>query len=105
MIQHYQLEWVEEWCLANGWTDLFQERIDHYWAFPPGAVIPEPIPTKTLQGIKSRKGLSYDEKAWFLLPLCSTLIALILTYYLKSPFPLLTAFSISAIASALLEDS
>ena len=55
MIKHFCDDWVREWCDANGWTDLFMERSNHYWAFPPGAVMPEPIPSKTLRLIKSQK--------------------------------------------------
>ena len=57
-MKHYSDQWVEEWCQENGWTELFLERQDHYWAFPPGAVIPEPIPHQTLKIIKSKKGWS-----------------------------------------------
>ncbi len=54
-MKHYSDEWIEEWCQENGWTDLFVERSNSYWAFPPGAVMPEPIPAQALRVIKAKK--------------------------------------------------
>lgn len=34
---------VESWCLEHGWSDPFWEG-DCFWAFPPGAVMPLPVP-------------------------------------------------------------
>ena len=53
-MKHYCEEWVKDWCFENGWTDLYVERC-HYWAFPPGAVMPEPIPPRVLRLIKAEK--------------------------------------------------
>lgn len=39
----FQKNEAQKWCESNGWTDLFvQESV--YYAFPPGAVIPLPVP-------------------------------------------------------------
>ncbi len=102
-MKHYCDAWINEWCEENGWTDLFIERYNNYWAFPPGAVIPEPIPPKTLRLIKSEKGLCYEERLWLIAAAIVTLTAVILTYFLKSPMPLVFAFAFDAITAAKLE--
>ena len=33
----------EKWCKVHGWTDLFFQE-GKWYAFPPNAVIPKPIP-------------------------------------------------------------
>ncbi len=102
-MKHYCDAWINEWCEENGWTDLFIERYNNYWAFPPGAVIPEPIPPKSLRLIKSEKGLCYEERLWLIAATIVTLTAVILTYFLKSPMPLVFAFAFDAITAAKLE--
>jgi hypothetical protein len=102
-MKHYKDEWIEEWCQANGWTDLVRERRDHYWAFPPGAVIPEPIPTKTLRLIKANKGLCLEEKIWFMAVGCISLLGAIFSFLFKCPMPIVLAFAFDAIAVAKLE--
>ena len=102
-MKHYCDAWINEWCEENGWTDLFIERYNNYWAFPPGAVIPEPIPPKILRLIKSEKGLCYEERLWLIAAAIVTLTAVILTYFLKSPMPLVFAFAFDAITAAKLE--
>ena len=39
MMERYSIQWIEAWCVENGWTDLFIERGGNYWAFPPGGVM------------------------------------------------------------------
>jgi hypothetical protein len=102
MMKHYTEEWLNEWCAQNGWTDLYVERY-HYWAFPPGAVMPEPIPPQALRLIKAEKGMCASEKAWSISAVMVTLIAAILSYFLKSPMPLVLAFAFCAITVARLE--
>ncbi len=101
-MKHYCEEWINEWCQNNGWTDLYVERY-HYWAFPPWAVMPEPIPPKVLRAIKAEKGLSGQEKMGSIAAVVVTLSAAILSYCLKSPMPLVFAFAFSAFTVALLE--
>ncbi len=101
-MKHFCDDWIKEWCEENGWTDLFRERYI-YWAFPPGGVIPEPIPPKTLRLIKAEKGLSAEEKSWSIAAVAITLIAAILSWCLKSPMPLVLAFIFGAIVVAQLE--
>ena len=102
-MRHYADEWIEEWCQENGWTDLFMERYNHYWAFPPGAVMPEPIPQHTLHLIKASKGLSLDERRWSSLAICVTILAMISSYVFQCPVPLVVAFGFAAITVAKLE--
>ena len=102
-VKHFCDQWIEQWCQENGWTDLFIERRNHYWAFPPNAVMPEPIPVETLRIIKEEKGLSPDEKTWLTLAFLVTIISFILSYYLRSPMPIVLAFVFNAIAMVKLE--
>lgn len=103
-MKHYRYEWIQEWCVENGWTDLFCERTDHYWAFPPGAVMPEPIPLKVLRLIKAQKGLCPEERFLLVGVAIASVSALVGTYFWHCPMPLVVAFAFCAIATALLED-
>ncbi|MCE2665152.1 MAG: hypothetical protein LW716_21805 [Microcystis sp. 53602_E8] len=87
-MKHFHEPWIQEWCQENGWTELFLERYSNYWAFPPNAVMPEPIPTKVLQNIKRQKGLSPAEKLWL---------------GLACPMPIVLAFAFDAVTAARLE--
>ncbi|MBD2464301.1 hypothetical protein H6G89_25180 [Oscillatoria sp. FACHB-1407] len=99
----YCKAWIQEWCQENGWTDLFLERRD-YWAFPPHAVMPMPIPTEALQLIKAEKGMSPEERLWCASAWFAAVTGALLTYWLQSPMPLVAAFAFSAIAVAKFED-
>lgn len=102
-MRHFQDEWIQEWCENNGWTELFRERYNFYWAFPPGAVMPEPIPQKTLRSIKVEKGLSGEEKIWLIAGVTASVMAAVLTFLMASPMPLVLAFAFDAIVAAQLE--
>ena len=102
-MKHYRDEWIQEWCEQNGWTDMFRERYDNYWAFPPGAVMPEPIPAKIMRTIKADKGLCFEEKFWLALAAIITSISIVFSYFLKCPIPLVFAFGFAAITTARLE--
>ena len=102
-MKHFCDEWIQEWCEENGWTDLFIERKNHYWAFPPGAVMPEPIPAPTLKLIKAQKGLCPDERMWSVAAVMAAIAGIVLSYLLKCPMPLVFAFGLGAIAVARLE--
>jgi hypothetical protein len=95
--------WIQEWCNENGWTDLFIERRD-YWAFPPHAVMPMPIPNQALQVIKAQKGMSPQEKVWCAAAWTAAIAGAAFTYFLQSPMPLVTAFIFCAITVAQFED-
>lgn len=102
-MQHFQDEWIQEWCNANGWTEFFRERANNYWAFPPGAVMPEPIPSKILRLIKSQKGMSWEEQYWSCLAVIFSLLAGGITLWSENPLPLLFAFAFAAVTVARLE--
>lgn len=102
-MKHYRDRWVEEWCLDNGWTDLFMERCNNYWAFPPGAVMPEPIPPTVLRTIKAERGMTVEEKFWSISAVLGTLVAVISTYVFKCPMPIIIAFAFDAVTVAQLE--
>jgi len=97
-MRHFRDEWINEWCQQNGWTDLVIERQANYWAFPPNAVMPEPIPRKILREIKSEKGMSYEEKNLAIITLAIALIAVIFSCGFNCPMPLVLAFAFAAIA-------
>lgn len=79
------------------------ERRNFYWAFPPGAVIPEPIPTKILRTIKAEKGLCFEEKVWVISATVMTLVAAMLSYIFQCPMPIVFAFAFAAVTVAQLE--
>ncbi len=103
MINHYSIEWIEAWCIENGWTDLFMERRGNYWAFPPGGVMPEPIPVHVLRVIKEQHGLTNDELFWSITAVVITILSVIYTFVFKSPMPLVFAFAFNAVTVAQLE--
>ncbi len=39
---------VQKWCNENDWTDLFVQQ-ERFYAFPPSAVIPLPVPTEVIE--------------------------------------------------------
>jgi hypothetical protein len=102
-MNHYCYTWVKDWCNENGWTDLFVQERHEYWAFPPNAVMPLPIPAHVLSVIKEQHGLSLDEKRWNLAAFFAAGVALIASYWFQSPMPLVIAFAFCAIAVAQLE--
>ena len=102
-MKHFCDDWIREWCDDHGWTDLFIERCNNYWAFPPGAVMPEPIPVEALRVIKMTKGLCSEEKAWLLWAIMLSMVAVLSSYLLKTPMPIVFAFAFDAITAAQLE--
>lgn len=102
-MKHFHDEWIQEWCDNNGWTDLFQERYNHYWAFPPGGVMPEPIPQQVLRLIKLEKGFSNQEQAWLIGVGLVSIIALITSCLWFTPMPVVLAFGFDAVTFARLE--
>ncbi|MBJ7899281.1 MAG: hypothetical protein GC158_04995 [Cyanobacteria bacterium RI_101] len=102
-MRHFSDAWIQEWCDANGWTDLFMERLNHYWAFPPGAVMPEPIPSKILRYIKLEKGLCPEERAWLGAALGISVLGALGAYCWQNPMPFLFAFAFGAVTAGRLE--
>lgn len=98
----YSYHWIQDWCQENGWTDLFVER-QSFWAFPPGAVIPEPIPGEVLVSLKHLHGYSPIERNSFGLILAIALLSAVLSVWGRSPFPLVVAFCLASLVVAWLE--
>jgi hypothetical protein len=103
-IKHLCDEWVLEWCEAQGWTDLFVERASNYWAFPPAAVMPVPIPTDTLLEIKAAKGMSREERLWSSVAVGIAGTAAMVSCLWQNPLPLTFAFAAVALIIAYMED-
>lgn len=102
-MRHFTDDWIKEWCEDNGWTDWFMERLNHYWAFPPGAVMPEPIPREVMYIIKMEKGFCSEEKRWIYMALVLTALSIVFTVCTRSPMPLVLAFAFDTVASLRLE--
>jgi hypothetical protein len=102
-MNHYCEQWIADWCQDNGWTDWFMER-SSYWAFPPQAVMPVPIPTQALRAIKAEKGMSADERVWCLAAVFGTVVGIASGYFMSSPMPLVLAFIFCAIVVARMDD-
>jgi hypothetical protein len=103
MINRYCIKWIEAWCQENGWTDLFVERRGNYWAFPPGGVMPEPIPGDVLRLIKAEKGFTLEEKLWSISAVTTTVMAVVYAFVLKCPIPLVLAFAVNGVTVAQFE--
>lgn len=79
------------------------EPLNQYWAFPPGAVMPEPIPQKILRLIKAEKGLCAEERVWVTAAVVATVASVVLSYFTRSPMPVVLGFAFGAIAVAKLD--
>lgn len=42
---------IKTWCETSGWTDFFFQE-GQFYAFPPGAVMPLPVPTAAIESEK-----------------------------------------------------
>lgn len=102
-MKHFAAQWIDEWCQKSGWTDCFFE-CSQDWAFPPNAVMPVPIPTQVLCTIKAEPSLCNEEKIWCFSAILSVVLAVILTWLLVSPMPLVAAFIYCAVTVARMED-
>lgn len=102
-MNHYSQTWIEDWCQDNGWTELFVPQKNAYWAFPPNAVMPLPVPTQVLRQIKAERGLSQDERLWATVATLLAVFAAGLSYLAQSPMPIVTAFAFCAIIVAQME--
>ncbi|BDA39881.1 hypothetical protein [Candidatus Atelocyanobacterium thalassae] len=102
-MKHFQDEWIQQWCEQNGWTDLTKESYISYWAFPPGAVMPEPIPFDILRSIKDNNGTCVEEKFWLSFAIILSVASVFFSYWLKNPVPVIFAFAFDAFISAKLE--
>ncbi|MEM9136046.1 MAG: hypothetical protein AAGB01_01670, partial [Cyanobacteria bacterium P01_F01_bin.42] len=81
---HPLYPYLMQWCQENGWTDLFVERYE-FWAFPPGSVLPLPLPNSVLEDIHSRHYGSLKYSLSYAGVLLGTGIALALSILARSP--------------------
>jgi hypothetical protein len=100
----YSQDVAMDWCQENGWTDFFIEQY-RYWAFPPGAVMPLPLPSDALHLVHKEKILTLPERILYGATLFFTVTTALLTYWLHSPMPIALGFIGCAVAVALLEES
>jgi hypothetical protein len=96
-------QYIQQWCQEHDWTDLFVEQ-RQFWAFPPGAVLPVPVPTHALEGFYAEREMTPQVGLLNLSSPGAALSAFFLTVLTLSPIPLLAAFGCCAIAAALLEE-
>jgi hypothetical protein len=96
-------QYIQQWCQEHGWTDLFVEQ-RQFWAFPPGAVLPVPVPTQALERFYAEREMTPQVGLLNLSSIGAALSAVLLTVLTLSPIPLLAAFGCCAIAVALLEE-
>ncbi|WP_247216279.1 hypothetical protein [Synechococcus sp. C9] len=94
--------WIDQWCQEQGWTEWVASG-GTYWAFPPQAVMPVPIPREVLQELKATYGLSPQERWAVGVMLASTIIALLGSWYSHCPIPLVGAFSLGALLTAAMD--
>jgi uncharacterized membrane protein YedE/YeeE len=95
--------YLSAWCEDHGWTDLFLERYQ-FWAFPPGGVLPMPLPSDVFEDFQSQQQWSRKAIACYVLAIGSTLLGIGWTFQSSCPMPLIMAFAVAAIAVAMLED-
>lgn len=95
--------YLTHWCQKHGWTDLFVDRYQ-FWAFPPGGVLPLPVPNSVIEGFYSQRHITKRHWCCYMLSICSTAIAIPLTIVSHSPMPLIAAFACGAIAVGLLDE-
>ena len=96
-------DFVSCWCHENGWTDLF---VDHYeyWAFPPGAVMPLPVPSDVLADYVDSHQLTPTAKLLYGAVIGMAAIAASLSLSIHSPMPLVVAFGLCALIVAHLDE-
>lgn len=103
-MSHPIYQYLNRWCQDHGWTDLFVERYQ-FWAFPPGSVMPLPLPAQAIESFYLQQRLSGKRQICLGLALVATALAGVLTTLSHSPMPLIAAFACAAIAVGLLDDA
>ncbi|MGB7415704.1 MAG: hypothetical protein WA902_15975, partial [Thermosynechococcaceae cyanobacterium] len=93
---------VMGWCQEHGWSDLF---VDHhqYWAFPPGAVMPLPLPSTVYQEFKGQDRSDCLTVLYGLLSVSAA--AILMSLQQQSPMPAVFAFCLCALGVASFEES
>ncbi|MCS7029933.1 MAG: hypothetical protein NZL92_00170 [Gloeomargarita sp. SKYG116] len=95
--------WIDRWCREHGWSEWMAVE-GTYWAFPPQAVMPVPIPEEVLHQLKATYGLSPHERWAVGLMGVSSLAAFIGSWYSHCPLPLVGVFTLGALLTAALDD-
>ena len=95
---------LNQWCCDNGWTDLFVERYQ-FWAFPPGSVLPLPVPSTVLEDIHARHYHAWKYPVGYSAVITGSAFALLCSLLMHSPMPAIVAFACSAIAIGILDDA
>jgi hypothetical protein len=96
-------QYIQQWCEDHGWTDLFMEQCQ-FWAFPPGSVIPSPVPSHALEKFYRIRKVPAPVKFLNISAFALALGSAVLTIWTGSPIPLVSAFGFCAIAVALAEE-
>jgi hypothetical protein len=96
-------QYLQQWCQEHDWTDLFVEQFQ-FWAFPPGSVIPVPIPTYALEGFYRRRKISIPFRLLILAVIGVSLLAVVRTVLTLSPMPLVFAFGLCMFVFAVLDE-
>lgn len=75
---------IKKWCENSGWTDSFVQK-GQFYAFPPGAVIPLPVPTAAIESAKKVREIQVRHFKQLLLVLMPSLAVIVLTYICSFP--------------------
>ena len=94
--------WIARWCQEQGWTDWVVAG-GTYWAFPPQAVMPVPIPPEVLRQLKATYGLSPQERWGLAVLVLTAVVAFLGSWYSHCPLPLVGAFSLGALLTAAMD--
>jgi len=99
-ILKYSWDVAWAWCQENGWTDLFIEQY-RLWAFPPGGVMPLPLPEGALQEISLSSELSPRQVMSQALVFAAAVGSILTSFATHSPIALVVGFAACAIAVGL----
>lgn len=99
-ILKYSLDVARAWCQENGWTDLFIEQY-RLWAFPPGGVMPLPLPQSALQEVQLDASLSPRQVLSQSLVFAAAISSILTSFATHSPVVLVVGFAASALAVGL----
>lgn len=75
---------IQKWCQSNRWTELFTQK-GQYYAFPPGAVIPLPVPTEAIEEAKITQERKVHNSKQLLSTILSSLAVIVLTDFFGLP--------------------
>lgn len=99
-ILKYSLDVARAWCQENGWSDLFIEQY-RLWAFPPGGVMPLPLPECALEEITFNPELGPREILSQALVFTAAVGSILTSFATHSPVVLVVGFAACAIAVGL----